>query len=150
MQGGADRFRGFAAQVAVAYFSRAQVPIGDVPHIIADITSSLRGLAATPAPQSHSVNSPPAAPRPSASEIERSITPDGLVSFENGKVYKSLRRHLNHLGVTPDEYRQAWGLPDDYPMVAANYSQYRSALAHRLGLGRTHGRSRGRSDRAAG
>ena len=149
MRGEADRFRGLAAQVAVAYFSRAQVPVADVPHIIADISSSLRGLAAAP-PQAHAVTSPPAPSRPSPVEIERSITPDGQVSVENGKVYKSLRRHLNHLGVTPDEYRSAWGLPQDYPMVAANYSQYRSALAHRLGLGRTHGRSRGRADRAAG
>jgi predicted transcriptional regulator len=67
--------------------------------------------------------------------IKKSITPDHLISLEDGQKYKSLKRHLSTRGMTPDEYRAKWGLPRDYPMVAANYSAQRSQLAKALGLG---------------
>jgi predicted transcriptional regulator len=67
--------------------------------------------------------------------VKKSVTPDFLISLEDGKSYKSLKRHLTKLGITPAEYREKWGLPRDYPMVAANYAQRRSELAKSIGLG---------------
>lgn len=67
--------------------------------------------------------------------IKKSITPDFLISMEDGKRYKSLKRHLNGRGLTPEQYREKWGLPKDYPMVSPNYSASRSQLAKALGLG---------------
>jgi predicted transcriptional regulator len=78
---------------------------------------------------------PDPAPTPAVS-VKKSITPDHLISLEDGKKYKSLKRHLTSRGMTPDEYRAKWGLPKDYPMVAASYSAQRSNLAKTLGLGR--------------
>ena len=69
-------------------------------------------------------------------EIRRSITPDALISFEDGKPHKQLKRHLATRGMTPNDYRAKWGLPTDYPMVAANSSAVRSALAKKIGLGK--------------
>jgi predicted transcriptional regulator len=69
--------------------------------------------------------------------IEDSVTPDYILSLEDGKPYRSLRRHLMaRYGLTPDEYRRKWGLPSDYPMAAPNYAQERSEVAKRIGLGR--------------
>jgi predicted transcriptional regulator len=68
--------------------------------------------------------------------VRRSITPDFLISLEDGKRYKTLKRHLAGLGLTPEAYRRKWGLADHYPMVAPNYSATRSALAKAAGLGR--------------
>ena len=73
---------------------------------------------------------------PSSAAIRKSITPDALISFEDGKGYKSLKRTLSIRGLTPDQYRAKWGLPSDYPMVSPNYSAQRSALAHKIGLGK--------------
>jgi len=73
--------------------------------------------------------------KPTAAQIKKSITPDGLVSFEDGKSYKTLRRHLTIRGLTPEAYRAKYGLPVDYPMTAPSYSAQRSALAKSLGLG---------------
>lgn len=87
--------------------------------------------AATP-----EVPAEPEHPKASAREIRVSIQPDFLTSFEDGKKYKSLKRHLAGRGLTPDEYRAKWGLPADYPMVSPNYSATRSQLAKNSGLGR--------------
>jgi predicted transcriptional regulator len=73
-------------------------------------------------------------PQPAVS-IRKSITPDFLISLEDGKKYKTLKRHLAKLGLTPEEYRAKWGLPGDYPMVAPNYALRRSELARSSGLG---------------
>jgi predicted transcriptional regulator len=77
----------------------------------------------------------PAPPVP-AVPINKSITPDFIISLEDGRKFKSMRRYLRGLGMMPDEYRAKWGLPGDYPMVAPNYAKTRSELAKRLGLGR--------------
>jgi predicted transcriptional regulator len=69
--------------------------------------------------------------------IKKSVTPDYIISLEDGHKYKSLKRHLSTRGMTPDDYRAKWGLPRDYPMVAASYSAQRSQLAKSLGLGQT-------------
>jgi predicted transcriptional regulator len=68
--------------------------------------------------------------------IKKSVTPDYIISLEDGRRYKSLKRHLTGRGLTPAEYRAKWGLPHDYPMVAANYAAQRSELAKAIGLGR--------------
>ena len=68
--------------------------------------------------------------------VRKSITPDHLISLEDGRQYRTLKRHLTRLGLTPDQYRTKWRLPADYPMVAPNYSKQRSEMAHKIGLGR--------------
>jgi predicted transcriptional regulator len=75
--------------------------------------------------------------KPSRAEVKRSINRDALVSFEDGKSYKALKRHLATRGLTPEHYREKWGLPKDYPMVAPDYAERRSALAKAIGLGRS-------------
>ena len=80
--------------------------------------------------------------------IKRSVTPDHIISLEDGKAYKSLKRHLTTRGLTPTEYRHKWGLPADYPMVAPNYAAQRSAFAKKIGLGRTAGKPRGKGRKA--
>ena len=76
--------------------------------------------------------------------IRRSITPDFLICLEDGKRFKSLRRHLAGFGLTPEQYRVKWNLPSDYPMVAPNYAAQRSAIAKTLGLGQLAGKARAR------
>ena len=73
--------------------------------------------------------------KPTQAQIRKSITPEALISFEDGKPYKALRRHLTMRGITPEAYRAKWGLPAEYPMTYENYSAQRSELARNLGLG---------------
>ena len=80
-------------------------------------------------------SAPPAEKQEPAVSIRKSITPDYLVCLDDGKKFKSLRRHLATLGLTPDQYRVKWNLPADYPMVAPNYAAQRSELAKKSGLG---------------
>lgn len=122
------------AQVATAYFSNVSVSAADIPSVMGAITD---GLKAADAPATTPDEAPPSErPRtPERAEIERSITPDALISFEDGRPYKTLRRHLTARGLTPIEYRAKHGLPDDYPMVARNTSAARSQLARNIGLG---------------
>ncbi|AWB22634.1 MULTISPECIES: MucR family transcriptional regulator [Methylobacterium] len=129
-------FIDLVADIVSAYVSRNNVPIAELPNLIASVHASLSGLgqpAATPA-EDHKVTS---------AQVRKSVTPDAITSFIDGKSYKSLKRHLTSNGLTPDEYRQKYGLPRDYPMVAANYAAQRSELAKSLGLGQL------RRDRAA-
>ena len=122
------------AQVATAYFSNVSVSAADIPSVMGAITNSLR---AADEPANEAGHAPsierPRAPEPAV--IARSITPDALISFEDGRPYKTLRRHLTARGLTPVEYRAKHGLPDDYPMVAQNTSAARSQLARSIGLG---------------
>lgn len=74
--------------------------------------------------------------KPSAAQIRKSVTDDGIVSFIDGKTYKTLKRHLSTHGLDPRSYRERYGLPADYPMVAPSYAAQRSALAKQIGLGR--------------
>lgn len=116
--------------IVSAYVSNNPVPVGDLPHLIAAVHAALQQQVA-PAEQQEAEPLKPAVP------IKKSITPDYIVCLEDGKKFKSLKRHLatSH-GLTPDEYRSKWGLPADYPMVAPAYSAARSALAKSTGLGR--------------
>ena len=127
------------AQVAAAYFSNVSVSAADISTVMGAIKD---GLQAADEPQAQSRRTPAAASpaperarAPAQAEIERSITPAALISFEDGRPYKTLRRHLTARGLTPVEYRAKHGLPDDYPMVAPNTSAARSQLARSIGLG---------------
>jgi len=145
-----EHFRELVAEIAAAYFSNSHVTASEIPHVIGQIASSLAAVGGAVA----AVAEAPAEPAPNratSAQVRRSITPDALISFEDGKGYKTLRRHLATRGLTPEDYRQKWGLPADYPMVASSYSARRSALAKSLGLGQKGGRrppaARGRPGR---
>ncbi|MBM6595177.1 MucR family transcriptional regulator [Microvirga pudoricolor] len=115
------------AHVVSSYVAHNAVHRADLPTMIASVYGALQGLGAPKAAEP--VKQPPAVP------VKKSVTPDFLISLEDGKHYKSLKRHLTKLGITPAEYREKWGLPRDYPMVAASYAQRRSELAKSIGLG---------------
>jgi predicted transcriptional regulator len=117
-----------AADIVSAFVSNNSVPVTELPSLIGNVHAALQNVG-QPAPKQEE-----AKPAPSVS-IKKSITPDYLISLEDGKQYKSLKRHLTKLGLTPDAYREKWGLPRDYPMVAANYAAKRSELAKSIGLG---------------
>ncbi|UVK50259.1 MucR family transcriptional regulator (plasmid) [Mesorhizobium sp. AR02] len=117
------------ADIVAAYVQKNAVPVSVLPDLIASVNSALSNIGAS---------APIAEPAPTpAVNPKKSVFPDYIISLEDGRKYKSLKRHLatSH-GLTPDEYRARWGLPKDYPMVAPSYSATRSALAKSLGLGR--------------
>ncbi|WP_027062309.1 MucR family transcriptional regulator [Mesorhizobium loti] len=116
------------ADVVAAYVSNNPVPVGELPGLIASIHQSLSGL-------SQPVVAPAEEPLPAVNP-KRSIQPDFIICLDDGKKFKSLKRHLAKLGMTPDQYRIKWNLPGDYPMVAPSYAAHRSALAKSIGLGR--------------
>lgn len=118
--------------IVSAYVSNNNVQPADLAGLIANTYSALArlGSEATPAPA-------PAAALVPAVPIRKSVTPDAIICLEDGKKFKSLKRHLNtSYGLTPEQYRLKWGLPSDYPMVAPAYAEARSALAKSMGLGR--------------
>jgi predicted transcriptional regulator len=116
------------ADMVSAYVSNNSLTASDLPALIQSVYSALGGLTAPSA--APAVEKPiPAVP------IKKSVTPDYIVSLEDGRQFKSLKRHLSGRGMTPADYREKWGLPKDYPMVAANYAAKRSELAKALGLG---------------
>ena len=117
-----------AAEIVSAYVASNSVPRGELEGLIASVHRALAGLGAPAQPQEPERPTPPV-------PIRKSITPDFLISMEDGRPYKSLKRHLGIRGLTPDQYRQKWGLPADYPMVAPNYAKARSDLARSIGLG---------------
>lgn len=118
-----------AADIVSAYVSNNTLPANDLPSLILDVYGALTRTIDTPI----EVEEEPQKP---AVSVRRSITPDYLVCLEDGKQFKSLKRHLRtHYDLSPEEYREKWGLPADYPMVAPNYAAARSALAKKMGLG---------------
>lgn len=117
------------AQIVAAYVSNNVVAVTDLGRLIADTHKTLQSLSAETDTQVPVEELKPAVP------IKKSITPDFLICLDDGKKFKSLKRHITRLGMTPAEYRAKWGLPDNYPMVAPNYSSVRSALAKSSGLG---------------
>ena len=124
------RLSELTADIVSAYVSNNNVRTEDLASLISDVHSALQRAPngkAEPAPE----------PKQPAVSIKKSVTPDYLISLENGQKFKSLKRHLmNSYGMTPAEYRAKWGLPSDYPMVAPNYAKSRSELAKSMGLGR--------------
>ena len=120
-----------AAEIAAAYVSANPVSAQDLPALIRTVHGALLEVAGVTAA------APEAAPEPAVS-IKKSVTADYIICLEDGKKFKSLKRHLRtRYSMTPDEYRAKWGLPHDYPMVAPNYAKERSNLAKRMGLGQS-------------
>lgn len=123
------------AHVVSAYVGNNTVVAADLPSLIGDVHESLIKAA-------HRSTQPVAEPLTPAVPIRKSITDDYLICLEDGLKFKSLKRHIRvKYGLSPDEYRQKWGLPYDYPMVAPNYAKARSELAKKIGLGRGQRRS---------
>lgn len=120
------------ADVVSAYVSNNSMRAADLPDFIAAVHASIRSLT------KDNVEPAPAAPLVPAVPIKKSLTQDHLICLEDGKKFRSLKRHLGTVyNMTPDEYRTKWGLPKDYPMVAPGYSAIRSKLAKDIGLGQT-------------
>ena len=119
------------ADVVAAYVSNNPVPVGELPNLIADIHAAL-GRVGGSAPEVIPVEKQKPAVNP-----KRSVHDDYIVCLEDGKKFKSLKRHLmTHYNLTPDQYREKWNLDANYPMVAPNYAAARSQLAKTMGLGR--------------
>lgn len=117
------------AEVVSAYVGNNSVSSSALPEMISTVYGAFKALMAPPPA--------PEAERPvPAVSVKKSITPDYLISLEDGRRYKSLKRHLGGRGLTPEQYRSKWGLAADYPMVASNYAKQRSELARSMGLGR--------------
>ena len=124
-----------AAGIVAAYVGANSVPATDLPVLIQNVYRSLATLA-----DSNVQTAPPAELVPAVSP-KKSITPDYLICLEDGKKFKSLKRHLRvRYGLSPEQYRTKWGLPADYPMVAPNYAKARSELAKEMGLGQSRKR----------
>ncbi|MCJ2080192.1 MucR family transcriptional regulator [Methylobacterium sp. J-090] len=121
-----------SADLVSAYVSNNSLPASEIGNLLASVHAAISSLAkggnASPTKENGVEKATPA-------QIKKSITPDALISFEDGKSYKTLRRHLTIRGLTPEAYRAKYGLPADYPMVSAGYSAQRSELAKALGLG---------------
>ncbi|RWB91154.1 MAG: transcriptional regulator [Mesorhizobium sp.] len=117
------------ADIVSAYVGNNAVPVTSLPDLIQSVNSSLGKIGQAVEPEKPSQDP--------AVNPKRSVFPDYIISLEDGKKFKSLKRHLNvHYGLSPEAYREKWGLPRDYPMVAPNYAAQRSALAKTSGLGR--------------
>jgi predicted transcriptional regulator len=120
-----------ATQIVAAYVAKNPVEQADLPKLITEVHRALELAASGPAAKRDE-----AAEAKPAVSVRRSITPDYLICLEDGKKFKSLKRHLRtHFNLTPEQYREKWGLPADYPMVAPNYANSRSKLAKNMGLG---------------
>jgi len=119
-----------AAEVVAAYVANNPLPRSELPALIEAMKSAIEGLG-----RGLEGSEPQVEAKPPAVPVRKSITPDYLICLEDGKKFKSLRRHLRLLGLTPEQYREKWKLPSDYPMVAPNYAARRSALAKKIGLG---------------
>ncbi|MFN3352553.1 MAG: MucR family transcriptional regulator [Brevundimonas sp.] len=129
------------ADIVSAYVSNNSVEAAALPQLIQNIHNVLSQV-------SHGPVEPEPAPQEPAVSIRKSITPDYLICLEDGRKFKSLKRHLRtKYDMSPEEYRAKWGLPKDYPMVAPNYAKARSDLAKQMGLGQG-GRKPARGARA--
>ena len=116
------------ADIVAAHVSNNKLPAADLPQLIAQVHASLSDTGGAPGGQ--------ARPAPAVS-IKKSVTADHIICLEDGKKLKMLKRHLKtSYDLTPEQYRERWGLPADYPMVSPNYAQKRSQLAKQIGLGK--------------
>lgn len=121
------------AEIVAAHVSNNTLPSAELPQLIAQVHASLSDTGKTTGAEER--------PAPAVS-VKKSVMPDYIVCLEDGKKLKMLKRHLKtSYDLTPEQYRERWGLPADYPMVAPNYAKRRSALAKEIGLGK-RGRSR--------
>src|SRR5262245_3248294 len=131
-------FLGLTAEIVSAYLSNNPVAAGDIPALINQVHAALLRISSGSG-EAVGESLKPAVP------VKRSIHPDYIVCLEDGKKFKSLKRHLRtQYGMTPEQYREKWSLPPDYPMVAPNYAAARSQLAKQMGLGQQRRRRRER------
>jgi len=131
-----DTLLTLTADIVAAHVSNNSVAVNDLPALIQNVHAALTGITG-------STSGPESKPEPKVS-IRSSIKPDYIVCLEDGKKLKMLKRHLmTHYNMTPDQYRQKWGLSTDYPMVAPNYAEQRRSLAKSIGLGTKRKRTRG-------
>jgi predicted transcriptional regulator len=126
---------GLAGDIVAAYVSNNPVPAAELPALIARVHGAIAGLASGTSPVGASAVVGEAVDKPTPAQIRKSVQHDGIVSFIDGKTYKTLKRHLTANGLSPQSYRERYGLPADYPMVAPSYAEQRSALAKAIGLG---------------
>lgn len=130
-----------ATSIVAAYVGHNSVAPADLPALIQKVYEALAGASSGTA----TVASAADKKLEPAVSVRKSITPDFIICLEDGQKFKSLRRHLRtHYNLSPEEYREKWGLPRDYPMVAPNYAQARSRLAKKMGLGQKAAKSSGR------
>ena len=130
-------FIDLAADIVAAYVSNNPVRTADLPDLIRNVHAALNGLVTGAAQATEEV----APEKPTPAQIRKSVMPDGIISFLDGKSYKTLKRHLSSHGLDPHSYRQRYGLPADYPMVAPSYAAMRSELAKSIGLGQVANRN---------
>jgi predicted transcriptional regulator len=124
-----SNFIALTADIVSAYVSNNTVPATEIPALIHQVHTALARVSG------NSSDGPPEPLKPAVS-VKKSITPEHIVCLEDGKKFKSLKRHLRtQYNMTPDQYREKWGLGADYPMVAPNYAAARSQLAKQMGLG---------------
>ncbi len=136
-ESGAPNYIELTADIVSAYVANNSVPSVDIPSLISDIHSALMRVSSG---QDVPVAMEPAKP---AVSVKKSITNDYIICLEDGKKFKSLKRHLRTAyNMSPEQYREKWGLPQDYPMVAPNYAEARSQLAKQMGLGQKRKRGR--------
>jgi predicted transcriptional regulator len=132
-----DTLLTLTADIVAAHVSNNSVAVNDLPNLIQNVHGALSGI-------SRSSSAPEPKPEPKVS-IRSSVKPDYIVCLEDGKKLKMLKRHLmTHYNMTPEQYRQKWGLSADYPMVAPNYAEQRRTLAKSIGLGTKRRRTRGK------
>jgi predicted transcriptional regulator len=137
LQNAEDTLLTLTADIVAAHVSNNSVAVSDLPNLIQNVHAALTGISG---------NSAAAEPKPEPKvSIRASVKPDYIVCLEDGKKLKMLKRHLmTHYNMTPDQYRQKWGLSADYPMVAPNYAEQRRTLAKSIGLGTKRRRTRGK------
>lgn len=123
---------GTSTRIVGAFVGGNHIPAAELPALIRTVHTILAELAGRGMRSGPAEAVEPATP----AQIRRSITPDALISFIDGGSYKTLKRHLSSYGLDPHRYRQRYGLPEDYPMVAASYAMKRSEIAKAIGLGR--------------
>ena len=132
---GAELLIELTAEIVAAYVSNNSVAANDLPNVISQVHAALGGATM---PTEEVVEKP----MPAVS-VRRSIQNDYLICLEDGQKFKSLKRHLmTHYGLTPEQYREKWDLPADYPMVAPSYAEARSRLAKEMGLGQKRKRGK--------
>jgi hypothetical protein len=133
---GSSNYIELAADIVSAYVSNNSVPSSELPALINEVHNALLRVTSGAAPVVVEALKP-------AVPTKKSITNDYIICLEDGKKFKSLKRHLRtQYNISPEEYREKWGLPADYPMVAPNYAQARSQLAKQMGLGQQRRRKR--------
>ncbi|KAA0114202.1 MucR family transcriptional regulator [Methylobacterium sp. P1-11] len=130
-----DTLAVMTAELVAAYVSNNPVPASELPALITRVHGAISGLVAGSLTAETGLAPQADVEKPSATQIRKSVRHEGIVSFIDGKIYKTLKRHLASHGLDPRSYRDSYGLPADYPMVAPGYAEQRSALAKAIGLG---------------